>query len=226
MAQELCPICGTELRSGFCRSCGYDESADFLAFRTLQPVCRMDLLTRWTCYAGREIQKDTWTPSLNEKKLIGQLSEKRESGDQQKNPERKTDPIHDRMLANSQKASGYWTCECGYRGNRIMCPNCFRSRPGHESVKTKQESSNASQDRTSAEPQADISGKKTWTCRCGYLNDISRRFCENCDAPSRIAEAQTKGRNYSAAGSRWLCSCGAWNENEHRFCRKCDRPRR
>ena len=56
----ICPVCSGALRRGFCPSCGYDESADFLMCRTLQPAGGMDVLKRWTCYAGIEMRRGAW----------------------------------------------------------------------------------------------------------------------------------------------------------------------
>lgn len=55
--QTKCPICGMGLKSGFCRSCGYDESADFLKSRTLGPVSGLSAAERSFCFARKEIMK-------------------------------------------------------------------------------------------------------------------------------------------------------------------------
>lgn len=72
--KTACPICAKDLRRGCCFNCGYDESADFLAFRTLQPTCSMDILARWTHFAGLEIRRGTWRPSLDREEMAGQFS--------------------------------------------------------------------------------------------------------------------------------------------------------
>lgn len=76
---DKCPICGSELNRHFCKYCGYEESNDFLLYRTFQQTTGMDVLQRWELYARIEIRNDRWTPRLSEKERTSQFSKRVEA---------------------------------------------------------------------------------------------------------------------------------------------------
>ena len=79
------------------------------------------------------------------------------------------DPIRNRLFKNTDRKRDYWECECGYRGNRLYCPICYRPRP---------QTGIGGKSQTSA-----ISDRKTdyWECECGYRGN--RPYCPVCYRP-------------------------------------------
>ena len=50
-----CPVCEKELsREGACAYCGFEESKDFLAHKSLRAPTEQDVFEFWTFYARRE----------------------------------------------------------------------------------------------------------------------------------------------------------------------------